>query len=1128
MRPLRLTLTAFGPYAATETVDFDALAELGLFVVAGGNGSGKTTIFDALYFALYGSLPGRRSSYQQLRSDHAAPNIECSVVLDFAAKGAHWRVERLPRQQRPKRRGDGMVFERQRATLSRLDGARAVVELNRPIEVNERCIELVGLAGNQFERVALLPQGEFSRMLRDPTPERRKLLSALFSSQVFGDTSRALTLDATAITSADTALQVRHDEQLTTLADRVSATVGAEVPHDSNALRAALDEHRARALIPLQAQAATLHDQAAIATAEHERASTVAARIQRRDRVRSELHAHREQLVAHHHDMARLDRGRAAVPVVDLARVAARQDQTRRRCEIALGDAQARVCRSLAPLHANGHGPAPTDLDTSETARSTRTDVHAAIETVSLTARTIESHELARAAVHELEQSAKRLATKQNLTHDEHTRLVAKRADIAAAREHLLDAGDSAELTQVLEHLRAVAAQRHELQVVIAAEREAEQFVTSSRAAVTTLTGHIDEAERAQRRQPQLNMAAEQACETLADTQRRREAHARWRQTTKRLAVARREHAQAQQHHDLLFDSFIQGTSARLADTLTNDCPCPVCGSIDHPSPAQASDTSATEEDVNEARRHSDAAGRHRQQLEATLSALHERDGDLGDLSSEDLADQVRVATANAVAAERAADENQKQTAGLEHLRAQRVEHDAKHELLVNDLRSVTDHRNQLTGALGAHGTRSIEDVDNDVRLAQRNVERASIAASRMVSLELEAQQLSDQIESLDLAVLALSNERSALDSQLAARITEYEAAVAALQATHSDALTGSSLDLAAVLDALYGCVEHIEVVERALVDRASASAASERTHLMLNEKLSASMFSSIDDAQQAFIDPETIEILEASTSAYAAASDQLDGQLRELGDLPPKAPDVGAAAERERQANESAHNAHRAMVELESRLSHLSAEVDQLGRAIEARSTDEACAQRAERVAAIVSGKNQINTSLEDWVLAAHLRDVVELANVRLARSTQQRFQLCVLDEGTTRRGTWGLDLAVVDSVTGTQRPTAGLSGGELFQASLALALGLADVVMNQSAGVHIDALFIDEGFGALDENSVERAIDLLDELRGRGAMVGVITHVPALLDVLPRGITVVPSADGNGSHIEQRRLAA
>jgi exonuclease SbcC len=126
-------------------------------------------------------------------------------------------------------------------------------------------------------------------------------------------------------------------------------------------------------------------------------------------------------------------------------------------------------------------------------------------------------------------------------------------------------------------------------------------------------------------------------------------------------------------------------------------------------------------------------------------------------------------------------------------------------------------------------------------------------------------------------------------------------------------------------------------------------------------------------------------------------------------------------------------------------------------------------------------------------------------------------------MDDGENKRGKWGLDLGVEDTVTGTRRPTAGLSGGELFQASLALALGLADAVMNQSAGVRVDALFIDEGFGSLDETSVERAIDLLDELRDRGAMVGVITHVPALLDALPLGVRVVEATNGQGSTIQQ-----
>ena len=112
--------------------------------------------------------------------------------------------------------------------------------------------------------------------------------------------------------------------------------------------------------------------------------------------------------------------------------------------------------------------------------------------------------------------------------------------------------------------------------------------------------------------------------------------------------------------------------------------------------------------------------------------------------------------------------------------------------------------------------------------------------------------------------------------------------------------------------------------------------------------------------------------------------------------------------------------------------------------------------------------------------------------------------------------------------TVTGTLRSTTSLSGGELFKASLALALGLADAVMRHRSGVQIDALFIDEGFGSLDEQSIEHVIDLLDDVRTRGATVGVITHVRSLLDALPVGISVERRPDGNGSTVAQPRLAA
>ena len=240
MRPLRLTMTAFGPYAGTEVVDFDALTNLGLFVVAGNNGSGKTTIFDALQYSLYGTLPGRRSNYSNLRSDHAAPQVECSVSLEFRAHGADWRVDRSPAQTRAKRKGTGTTEAPAQAVLYRLGTDAPVAVTKRLDEVRAKCTELVGLSGKQFERVALLPQGEFSRVLQESHAERRQLLRTLFSSELFGDATSLLNDRAAAATAKDRARLDALDLQQASLAEEMAGHLHAPVTNTSSDIRACL------------------------------------------------------------------------------------------------------------------------------------------------------------------------------------------------------------------------------------------------------------------------------------------------------------------------------------------------------------------------------------------------------------------------------------------------------------------------------------------------------------------------------------------------------------------------------------------------------------------------------------------------------------------------------------------------------------------------------------------------------------------------------------------------------------------------------------------------------------------------------------------------------------------------
>ncbi|MEZ5342441.1 MAG: SbcC/MukB-like Walker B domain-containing protein [Acidimicrobiales bacterium] len=258
---------------------------------------------------------------------------------------------------------------------------------------------------------------------------------------------------------------------------------------------------------------------------------------------------------------------------------------------------------------------------------------------------------------------------------------------------------------------------------------------------------------------------------------------------------------------------------------------------------------------------------------------------------------------------------------------------------------------------------------------------------------------------------------------------------------------------------------------------------------------------------------------------AWVKERDDLSAALAEIEHLPlaEVAPDLDALAL-------AAKEKHEIAVSLRSRLSeatfHLNALDDALANAtaVQSEATDQlAAAQRVKQLADVCAGNGPHRRSLESWVLAAHLRDVVALANQHLAPMSSGRYELLVSDAVDDRRSQAGLSLTVLDARSGKPRPVASLSGGETFQASLALALGLADVVSANRGGIQIDALFVDEGFGSLDAEALDHAIDVLDGLRSRGSLVGVITHVEALKRALQVGIEVTRNPDGSGSTLHQ-----
>jgi exonuclease SbcC len=204
-------------------------------------------------------------------------------------------------------------------------------------------------------------------------------------------------------------------------------------------------------------------------------------------------------------------------------------------------------------------------------------------------------------------------------------------------------------------------------------------------------------------------------------------------------------------------------------------------------------------------------------------------------------------------------------------------------------------------------------------------------------------------------------------------------------------------------------------------------------------------------------------------------------------------------------------------------RLASLERDEAQLREALQRQETLAKKTTRLKAIADDLSGTNPKKTAFDSWLLGLYLTEVAAFASKRLERMSESRYSLILDSEGESGRGRAGLDLAVFDAYTGKTRPCATLSGGESFMASISLALGLADSIQARSGGVRLDAVFIDEGFGSLDEGSLDKALIILDELREH-RMVGLISHVGEMQSRIPSRIEVIKTGAGSRTVIEGR----
>jgi exonuclease SbcC len=986
----RLDITAFGPFGGTQTVDFDALSAAGLFLLHGPTGAGKTSVLDAVCYALYGSVPGSRQSGGQgmnLRSDHAAPTTRGEVTLELSVAGRRLEITRQPPWERPKKRGSGTTLDKAQTWLREYDAAAdAWRDLSRSHqEIGEEITQLLGMSREQFCQVVLLPQGDFARFLRADAEARGKLLGRLFDTRRFAEVEKRLAERRRA-----TETRVRDgDAELLADAHRMQQAAGdaMELPE-----LAPGDPGLADAVLSAAAVArSTAREQLAVAhsrltAAESARAAAdralddvrELARLQRRFGEARERAARLEERAdAHRQAQRRMERGRkaeAVAPALDLRESA---DAEHRRATAEEVRARALLPDRLADAGAAGLAAA------------------------------------ARRAAEELGGLEAARRAEQRLA-----RLVAERAD--------LDRQERAD-----EDVR----------------QEAEAWLADWDTLRSGLQARIDAAQEAATRAEQLAVQREPARRRLTAA-RQRDQLALDSGGAQRQALASAERAvEARAHWLDLKEQRLTGIAAELAANLTDGEPCAVCGAVEHPAPARK------------------VAGHVDRDAEERALAAYQR------------------------ADERRAEDERRLGVVREALAAVTAEAgDAPTARLAAEAEQLEREYAQARGAAsGLHA-------------AQEELRRAEYERERRVTVQQEAAvRAASRVGHRE----RLDREKAGLEEELArARGHLDSVAARAAQLERQVALLTDAADCARVAE---DTAQRLKEADSRLADAAfragfdtpqaaAAALLDDTAHRELQHRL---------DAWQAEEAAVRAVLAEADTAAAAQAPP---------ADVTAAEQALAEADRRLRDAVSARDAAARRCAELDRLSARAAASVRRLG---PLREEHERIARMA-GLAAGTSAHNERKMRLESYVLAARLEQVAAAATARLQRMSSGRYTLVHSDD-RTGRGRSGLGLHVVDAWTGRERDTATLSGGETFFASLALALGLADVVTDEAGGVRLDTLFIDEGFGSLDDQTLDEVLDVLDSLRERDRSVGIVSHVADLRRRIHAQLEVVKGRSGS-----------
>ena len=918
MRPLKLTLSAFGPYAGKTDFDFDKLGTGGLYLITGDTGAGKTTIFDAITYALYGDPSGNNREVSMFRSKYADLETPTFVKLTFKYKDNEYVVKRNPEYERASQRGSGVTKQTAGVELTLPDKK----VLTKTKEVDTAIKNIMGIDKNQFCQIAMIAQGDFLKLLLAPTKERIEIFRHIFKTKLYSDLQNKLKQEASSLDN--NCLQIRQSitqyiagincDESSLHCVQVSKAKNNELPIDEcislleNLLAedSQSEEKTAEKILSIEKQA----DKIKLNIQQGESISRAKILLEQTDALIKKLSSDKITLAA-----ALDEENKRSVEIEKLTKDSATISAQLPEYD-ELSQKLSALAKNISLIEKNNLtlNKAKTDIDT----------LKSQIESLSAEAKTLEKC------------GEQKIILENN---------------ILSLNDRL------SKLQQLLQSMETLKKNHEEHKKAVQVYKERQSNVDS-----------LD--------------------------------------------------ASYKEGHKLYLDA----QAGILAESLKENMPCPVCGSLSHPKKASKPVDVPTKDELDalqnrisaankEVEMASQAAGKIKgiinEKMESTLTSIKELLGDI-------------------------------------------------------NMNSATDIAKENIGELQA----KIKSINSEIKQLSKNISRKDSIEKILPQSTKRLEELQDSINTISNTVTTYTSENKAIEE----RIADLKSKLLFSSKLEADTKIKSNNDTVLKIQ------KAIDLATKRLNE--------------CNEKLASANATKVELSKQ-LEGKEEINLENEKNKLY-----ELESNIRRL-----------------RAYKEEIHSR---IVNNQSNYKNINLKSDEL---IEAEKQYTIVKSLSDTANGNITGKDKI--MLETYIQMHYFDRIISRANARLVIMTGGQYDLVRRKEAASKMGQSGLDLDVIDHYNGTERSVKSLSGGESFKASLALALGLSDEIQSSAGGIQLDTMFIDEGFGSLDEDSLSQAMNALASLASSNKLIGIISHVGELKQKIDKQIIVKKDKTG-GSRAE------